>query len=454
MVEQDNIGWTEISATYDPGDTASHSYTVRAVNQCGIEKEYAATSFSACSANPTTVDVTPNGPVSVCTGGSQLLTATPTGGTSLSYQWYRDGLPVGTNSATYNATDSGTRTYNCVVKSSSCPGGVTDVAATGITWTGVPAFAGLQSAADSGSAPCGIALGWNPATPVCGGPVTYSVYRSTTSGFTPSPANRIMSGITGTAHLDTNALDFRTEYFYIVRAVDGGIEDDNLTELSAKPIGGTTTVLSARFEGSGAGWVATKGTPAATQGDFIIGDPVGTITNNGSPCQPEDDHTLNGTKCFYTAENPAANAGINDIDSGEVILTSPVFNGSGYTSLQLDMWRWFLNEDNDDVGDYYILEVSNDDGATWALVEELDGSITNTNYWANVVVYLEDYVSLSATMKIRVRAADGLPTGDLVEVAIDDVYIYGIDVCDFFVAEIFADGFESGNTTGWSATTP
>jgi len=51
--------------------------------------------------------------------------------------------------------------------------------------------------------------------------VTYSVFRSTTSGFTPSSANRIASGVAGTAFSDTG-LVCATAYFYLVEAVNLG----------------------------------------------------------------------------------------------------------------------------------------------------------------------------------------------------------------------------------------
>jgi len=52
-----------------------------------LAKDYAAVDHAACAANPTSVDVTPNGPLTLCNGIGQLLTATPFGGTGDDYQW-------------------------------------------------------------------------------------------------------------------------------------------------------------------------------------------------------------------------------------------------------------------------------------------------------------------------------------------------------------------------------
>src|SRR5262249_16936906 len=49
--------------------------------------------------------------------------------------------------------------------------------------------------------------------------VSYSVFRSTTSGFTPSSANQISSGVFATSFSDTTAAP-ATTYFYVVEGVD------------------------------------------------------------------------------------------------------------------------------------------------------------------------------------------------------------------------------------------
>ena len=48
---------------------------------------------------------------------------------------------------------------------------------------------------------------------------SYNVFRSTTSGFTPSSSNQIASGVTSTSYSDTG-LKASTTYYYVVEAVD------------------------------------------------------------------------------------------------------------------------------------------------------------------------------------------------------------------------------------------
>jgi hypothetical protein len=217
---------------------------------------------SSCANNPSAVDVTPNGPLTLCTGTAQLLTANVTGGTGpFTYQWTRDGVDIpGANAATYGASDTGSHSYNCKVTGSGCTSYLLDTAATQLTWQAYPTFAGLGSVTCPFTATCTLDLAWSAATAYCGGPVTYNVYRSTTSGFTPSASNRIATGIAATTYSDIAMLASGTTYYYVVRAVDNanGAEDPNTLQLSGVPYGAPvpTTLYSQDFESAVdvAGW--------------------------------------------------------------------------------------------------------------------------------------------------------------------------------------------------------
>jgi endoglucanase len=76
---------------------------------------------------------------------------------------------------------------------------------------------GLTAAATSSSQ---INLSWTAVTPPSGCTVTYSVFRSTTSGFTPSTSNQVATGLT-TVTLSNTGLAASTTYFFVVEAVDG-----------------------------------------------------------------------------------------------------------------------------------------------------------------------------------------------------------------------------------------
>jgi hypothetical protein len=93
------------------------------------------------------------------------------------------------------------------------------VTAAGSTTCGtVPtAPSGLQAQALSTGQ---INLNWTASAAPAGCTVgSYSVYRSTTAGFTPSPTNQIANGLTTTTYDDTTAF-CATTYYYLVEAID------------------------------------------------------------------------------------------------------------------------------------------------------------------------------------------------------------------------------------------
>jgi hypothetical protein len=92
---------------------------------------------------------------------------------------------------------------------------------------------GLSAAAASSSQ---INLSWAASTSTC--PVTYKVFRSTTSGFTPSASNQVASGIATTSFSDTG-LAASTTYFYLVEAVNTGGTSAPSNQASATTPAGT-----------------------------------------------------------------------------------------------------------------------------------------------------------------------------------------------------------------------
>jgi hypothetical protein len=101
---------------------------------------------------------------------------------------------------------------------------------------------GLTATASSSSA---IGLSWTAATPPANCTInSYSVYGSTTSGFTPSVNNEIAVGLTGTEFFNTGLVPSST-YYYIVQAAD---EDGVSAQYSAQQSSATLalpTVLTA-----------------------------------------------------------------------------------------------------------------------------------------------------------------------------------------------------------------
>ena len=110
---------------------------------------------------------------------------------------------------------------------------VTNWGGSGGSCTAVPSVPGTPSAtAISSSA---INVTWGASTAGSGCTVSYNVYRSTTSGFTPGSGNQIASGLSSASYGDTG-LAASTTYYYKVEAADG----DGSSAASAQGSGTTT----------------------------------------------------------------------------------------------------------------------------------------------------------------------------------------------------------------------
>jgi Zn-dependent metalloprotease len=166
------------------------------------------------------------------------------------------------------------------------------------------------------------------------------------------------------------------------------------------------------------GWSLAGPGTTASSGDWLFGNPNGTSTG-GDQAQPENPYL--GSGCAFTAQN--TDLGVDDVDGGVVYLESPTIDLGGESSAQLDFVRWFYQRDiNDDSGDFFVADVSNNNGGSWTNLETL-GQNQSENTWTARSFDLEMFVTLTSTMKIRFGASDGTSDGDIVEAAIDDLRI-------------------------------
>ena len=115
---------------------------------------------------------------------------------------------------------------------------------------------GLTATASSSSV---IGLSWTAVTPPANCTISsYSVYRSTTSGFTPSSSNLVASGVTGTTYSNTG-LAASTTYYYIVEAVDS----DGSSAASAQASAETSAASCSTVPSAPTGLTATASSSSA-----------------------------------------------------------------------------------------------------------------------------------------------------------------------------------------------
>ena len=221
--------------------------------------------------------------------------------------------------------------------------------------TAPPLFAGIARANDAGNATCRVDLGWTAAQPACGGAASYAVYRSTEADFVPDAAHRIASGLGALAYADEIVAGGAPQH-YVVRASDGanGSEDGNLVRLSVTPTG-----------------PAVDGTFAsgAEPGDPVF-EAQGVAGPAASAAPPAVDHA------GWHMSTARRHAGLQSFWSTAAnnlcvtLVTPPVQLSADQGDPILTFWTAWDIEQGWDGG---VVELSNDDGATWMRLTPVGG---------------------------------------------------------------------------------
>ena len=245
-----------------------------------------------------------------------------------------------------------------------------------------PTFTGISSATANG---CAIDLAWSAATANCGGPVSYSVYRSTASGFTPALSNRIAAGLSGTTYTDGNGIAVGTTYYYKVRATDesNGQEDSNTAEASAATsASGTTTPVNEAFASGDppTGWSLVNGG---------TGTQRWTTTNPGSRTPP-----AGITDPFEIIDSDWDGYGNTQDDS----LITPAFSAAGATAVTLELDTYYRDYDNND---YAYIDVSSNGGATWTNVATWTANVGSSSTASHQTLDITTQAAGSANVKVR-----------------------------------------------------
>ena len=182
-------------------------------------------------------------------------------------------------------------------------------------------------------------------------------------------------------------------------------------------VGTPTVVAEDAFEQADANWIVGAPDDTATTGIWGRMDPVATAA------QPEDDHSNPGTICWVT-DGRGGGLGDYDVDGGKTTLYSPIYDLSTAMDPIISYWRWYSNNTGGSPNaDVFVVDISNDDGATWTNAETVGPSGAETGGgWFYHEFHVGDVVAVSAQIKLRFVAAD-LNSGSVIEAAIDDFRI-------------------------------
>jgi len=194
--------------------------------------------------------------------------------------------------------------------------------------------------------------------------------------------------------------------------VSGGTFYDPLPSSPNNAVVATSisTIFADNFE-TNQGWTVSGN---AGDGQWNRGDPVG----GGDRGDPADDYDGSG-QCYLT-DNVDDNS---DVDDGTTTLTSPTFDLSTSTSAQVHYAFWYSNNNgadpNNDVMQMYI---SDNNGSSWVLLEELGPTYHANGGWYEYTYLVTDFVSLTSQVKVRFDVSD-LGDGSVIEAGLDDFQI-------------------------------
>ncbi len=242
------------------------------------------------------------------------------------------------------------------------------------------------------------------------------------SGFESFPMNEVSSNVYE-ANFPASNCGSELNYYVSVMTTDGETFTDpvgapNLfyTAISAD---GVEITFADDFE-TNQGWTVS--------GDASTGQWERAIPNGGGERgDPPTDGDGSG-RCYVTENG----AGDTDIDGGSTVLTSPIMDATSETGLNaiLSYDRWYSNnfgaspeEDN------FVVEISNDGGASWTNLEVVGPSGPEVGGgWYHKSFVISDFVTPTDQMRVRFTASD-LGNASVVEAAVDGVEISIIN-CD------------------------
>ena len=182
------------------------------------------------------------------------------------------------------------------------------------------------------------------------------------------------------------------------------------------------------------GW-SISGNPGS--GDWERDLPNGT-SYNGDASNPGVDSPNDCSEKAFVTGNDGGQAGNDDIDGGETVLTSPTFDLSSYNDPYISFDRWFFNAGGTGTpNDSLVIEILN--GSSVVQIDFADVNTTNANSWSSKNVVLNNFTTLTSNMQLRVRAMDNAQ-GHLAEAGFDNFIIADSLTTSIELASLGIDG--------------
>jgi hypothetical protein len=139
------------------------------------------------------------------------------------------------------------------------------------------------------------------------------------------------------------------------------------------------------------------------------------IIFNNQPATPNEDFVGDiGNKCYITGANNNGSLSADDVDNGNTLLRSPVFNLTSYIDPYINFKSYFINvQGNSTPNDSLIMRISN--GTNTAVLRFYNTTVYG---WRSDNFRVADFVTPTANMRFEVETADRTP-GHVLEAAFD-----------------------------------
>jgi len=162
------------------------------------------------------------------------------------------------------------------------------------------------------------------------------------------------------------------------------------------------------------GWTTSGG---AAEGMWERGEPLGT-SSSGNPINPDSDNTTDCGDQAYVTGNQGLTATDDDVDGGTTILTSPVFDLTGYVQpyIYFSRWKRLSSTSTDTI----FVTLSN--GTTTAKLESLTFTSLGQASWSNRNYKISNYLTPTSTMTFKMQVSDD-GSDNTNEGALDKFYI-------------------------------
>jgi choice-of-anchor B domain-containing protein len=156
----------------------------------------------------------------------------------------------------------------------------------------------------------------------------------------------------------------------------------------------------------------------AAQGAWERGEPNGT-TFSSTQANPEFDSSNDCSDHAFVTGNNGTGPADDDVDDGETVLTSPVFDLTGFNDPYLNYERWFFEQfsTNPNANDTMFISMTN--GVDTEIFEIVTGPDSTNSTWVAKSYRIKDFITPTNIMQVIVSISDKPGTGNPLEGGFD-----------------------------------